>query len=131
MADDAGNSGEGRGEKLIDVLAQAGAIDAVIAVASDTRGVRGARVDESITRTGQVSRRAVDKHGQPVHGHWLLGDTVDVVNGLRVPVIGIGDLGKAPAGHGAQRVLLEAIVQARRLARESQVDAQDERPALA
>lgn len=134
MADDAGNSGEGRGEKLIAYLAHAGAIDAVIAVASDTRGVRGVRVDASITRTGQISRRAVNKHGQPVHGHRLLGDTVDIVNGIHVPVIGIGDLGKAPAGHGAQRVLLEAIVQARRLARESrdsQMDAQGERLALA
>jgi stage V sporulation protein AE len=117
MADDAGYSGEGLGENLIDDLARSGLLSAVIAVASDTRDVEGVFVDESVTRKGQVTNHAVDKRGFPRRGKVLRGDTVDVLNRIHVPVIGVGDLGKSPSGHRSEQILLEAVFEARRLAR--------------
>lgn len=122
MADDAGYSGEGLGENLIDDLARAGLLSAVIAVASDTRDVEGVHVDESVTRKGQLTRHAVDKRGYPRRGSVLRGDTVDILNRLEVPVIGVGDLGRSPSGHRSEQILMEAIFEARRLARRRAID---------
>ncbi|MBI2953673.1 MAG: stage V sporulation protein AE [Chloroflexi bacterium] len=116
MADDAGDCGPGPGERVIVELARKGHINAAIAVASDTRGVRGIRVTESVTVRGKIVHKGVNKRGQPKPNRVVRGDTVDALNGIEVPVVGIGDLGKAPGGRSAERILTKAIDEAERLA---------------
>lgn len=97
MVDDRGHTGEGPGEHVMRDIAKCPDIEiiGVIAVASNTEGVRGIKTDYSITKYGNTIKKTVDKHGNPKSGEVIYGDTVDILNMIEVPVIvGIGDPGK-------------------------------------
>ncbi len=97
MVDDKGHTGEGKGEKAIREIANAPDIEilGVIAVASNTEGVNGIKVDCSVTKNGNLIDSIVDKHGDKQDGNIIKGDTVDVLDGMKVPlVVGVGDPGK-------------------------------------
>ncbi len=98
MVDDKGFRGKGRGEQVIDHLMKHEAIQVlgVIAVASDTK-VRGVEVDCSVTSTGRVVRRPVNKHGyaERLGNQRLEGDTIEVLKKYpELYIVGCGDLGK-------------------------------------
>ncbi|MFS0554013.1 stage V sporulation protein AE [Brevibacillus sp. 179-C9.3 HS] len=99
MFDDNGDYGKGRGERAIEYVVKHPDIEVIgaIAVASNTRWVKGATVAYSVDNQGQVVDEAVDKDGYADEQlqHHIYGDTVDILNDLHVPnVIGIGDIGK-------------------------------------
>ncbi|WNC17192.1 stage V sporulation protein AE [Brevibacillus brevis] len=99
MFDDNGDFGRGRGEQAIEYVVKHPDIEVIgaIAVASNTRSVRGATVSYSVDNRGRVVEGAVDKDGyaDPQLQNRIYGDTVDILNTLHVPnVIGIGDIGK-------------------------------------
>lgn len=99
MVDDCGSRHKGSGETALEELAKDPDLDilGIIAVASDTSKVQGVPVEFSISREGKLVSMPVDKNGNPEpEGHFKLeGDTVDVINHLKVPiVVGLGDLGK-------------------------------------
>lgn len=99
MVDDCGSRYKGNGEKALEELANDSELDilGIIAVASDTAKVEGVPVEMSVSREGKIVPASVDKIGNvEPEGHCKLkGDTVDVINHLKVPVvIGLGDLGK-------------------------------------
>jgi len=99
MVDDRGKRGCGKGEKILRYLAGHPEIQLLgaVAVASNTEGTEGVRVDESVTRDCTVVRGPVDKLGFPEKEgrRFLEGDTVDILNKLNIPVIvGTGDTGK-------------------------------------
>jgi len=97
MVDDEGNEKYGIGEKIIYDLYKHPDIDiiGVLVVASNTKFVKGVHVDFSIDSSGSIIRNAVDKEGIPTFGTILYGDTVDVVEECKFPVVvGIGDIGK-------------------------------------
>jgi stage V sporulation protein AE len=76
----------------------------VVAVASHTKLARGTPVDLSVTRQGRLYTGPVNKEGDPQkRDQSLLGDTVDVLRTVEVPIIvGLGDPGKM---HGSDDVL--------------------------
>lgn len=97
MVDDRGNTNKGSGEEAMEYILKCDDIEVlgVIAVASNTNGVTGIKVDYSIDRNGKVTKNAVDKHGIEKKDKIVKGDTVDVLNKVKVPlIIGIGDIGK-------------------------------------
>jgi stage V sporulation protein AE len=97
MVDDRGKPGVGEGERIIKELADSEDIEiiGVVAVASNTEGVRGIQPDCSIDNNGNIIHRAVDKLGNPSDGNVICGDTVDILNDISIPVVvGIGDPGK-------------------------------------
>lgn len=97
MVDDRGHTGMGRGEQAMDYILSCRDIDVmgVIAVASNTRNVAGTRVDCSVDKNGDIIDAAVDKSGNRKGNNILKGDTVDILNEIKAPmVIGIGDPGK-------------------------------------
>jgi stage V sporulation protein AE len=97
MVDDKGHIGTGKGEMVIKEIVESNAVEVlgVIAVASNTEGVRGIGVDFSITRDGNIIDNTVDKYGKKTDGDKINGDTVDILDSMDVPVIvGIGDPGK-------------------------------------
>lgn len=99
MVDDRGKCGEGPGERIVEYVATHPEIQVIgaIAVASNTSGTDGIKVNESVTSDGQIIRGPVNKLGRPEkEGHrYLEGDTVDILSQLRIPVIiGTGDTGK-------------------------------------
>lgn len=97
MVDDRGNTHRGPGEVAMDYIVNSKDIDilGVIAVASNTHGVKGIKVDYSIDRDGNIVRSGVDKLGNRKNDKIVKGDTVDILNDLNAPVvIGIGDPGK-------------------------------------
>lgn len=106
MVDDKGDPGRGRGEQVLDYLCHSDAVEVlgVVAVASHTKLSRGTHVDLSITRHGRLFSGPVDKEGDPRRKEeFLLGDTVDVLRTIQVPIIvGLGDPGKM---HGSDDVL--------------------------
>jgi len=68
-----------------------------VAVASNTSGTEGIKVDESVTKDSAIVQGPVDKQGHPEKegNRFLEGDTVDVLSQLDIPVvIGTGDTGK-------------------------------------
>ena len=104
MADDKGNIGEGSGEQIIRDIAKCDDIEIIgaIAVASNTEGVLGIEADFSITKYGNIVKKTVDKCGNPRDGKVIYGDTVDILNMIKVPVIiGIGDPGKMNGKDGS------------------------------
>lgn len=97
MVDDRGHTGTGKGEAAIKEIARSTEIEilGVIAVASNTEGVNGARIDFAITKEGKKVKKTVDKYGNIKEGNKINGDTVDILESIEVPVIiGIGDPGK-------------------------------------
>jgi stage V sporulation protein AE len=97
MVDDRGDTHKGFGEEAMEYIFKSPDIDilGVIAVASNTNGVRGVKVDYSIDRDGNIVKNAVNKHGESKPGKIVKGDTVDVLNDFRAPIIiGVGDPGK-------------------------------------
>lgn len=119
MFDDKGDPGQGPGEQALAYVVRHPGIQVLgaIAVASDQHRARGVAVDCSVTNAGHVIAGPVDKDGSPDQGSLLLGDTVDILRRLGVPVIvGAGDIGKqmgadCPA-HGAYvttRAILEVL----------------------
>ncbi|MFT9847450.1 stage V sporulation protein AE [Aneurinibacillus sp. REN35] len=99
MFDDNGDMRMGKGEEALYYVAKHPDIDVLgaIAVASKTKGALGIRVDICIDRYGRKVKRPVNKNGFVETGNeaYIIGDTVDVLNMLHIPVIvGIGDIGK-------------------------------------
>lgn len=97
MVDDRGHTGMGKGEKAIKEIVQSPDVEilGVIAVASNTEGVNGARIDFSVTKDGNIVENTVDKYGNKAEGYKINGDTVDILESVDVPVIvGVGDPGK-------------------------------------
>lgn len=99
MFDDNGDGHMGRGEKALYYVSTHPDITVLgaIAVASKTRYALGVEVDACIDRYGRVVRSAVNKNGFIEKGTkaYIIGDTVDVLNMLRIPIIvGVGDIGK-------------------------------------
>lgn len=97
MFDDKGVEGQGLGEKALLEVYNSPEINilGVLAVASNSGGCDGAKVDVSITDTGVVVKGPVNKFGRTTKRLELQGDTVEIVNDLDVPVVvGIGDIGK-------------------------------------
>lgn len=99
MFDDNGDFGRGRGEQALEYVVKHPQIEVIgaIAVASNTKWVRGASVKVSIDNHGRIVEEAVDKDGfaDVDLENRIYGDTVDVLNALQIPnLIGIGDIGK-------------------------------------
>ncbi len=99
MLDDNGTWGQGPGEQALRALVQNQRIRiiGVLAVASNTRYVRGIPVDFSVDRRGRIVDAAVNKDGFRMRSKrkLIFGDTVDILRRLHVPyLIGIGDIGK-------------------------------------
>lgn len=97
MVDDRGNTGIGKGEQAMFEIINHPEIEVlgIVAVASNTKGVRGVKVDYSIDNNGNMINAPVDKHGNISDKKVLYGDTVDIINNCNVPiVIGLGDIGK-------------------------------------
>ncbi|QXM06306.1 stage V sporulation protein AE [Crassaminicella indica] len=97
MLDDKGSPNTAEGECALYEIANHPDVEilGVVAVASNTPGVEGVKVDFSISCDGKIVKGSVDKEGLPQKGKILYGDTVDIINKCKVPlVIGIGDIGK-------------------------------------
>lgn len=97
MVDDIGNPGYGKGEKVLNDILESKEVKVlgIIAVASNTEGVSGVKVDFSIDYLGNIVENAVNKDGVETDTKILYGDTVDIVNKYKIPlVVGIGDIGK-------------------------------------
>ncbi len=115
MVDDGGLRGTGPGESALAALCRDPEIKIIgaIAVASHTSKVRGVPVAVSVDRQGRTVAGAVDKDGLAKGAERVVGDTVDILNRLKIPIIvGVGDLGKMDKAddvdHGA-RVTTEAV----------------------
>lgn len=97
MVDDRGHSGFGQGEMAMKYIIESPEIEVlgVVAVASNTKNVLGIKVNYSIDKNGRLINKAVDKCGNQKKDKIVKGDTVDILNYDKVPiVIGIGDPGK-------------------------------------
>ncbi len=98
MLDDRGKAYKAQGEQALEYLAHCPEVELIgaVAVASNTLWAQGVPVDFSIDRNGQMVDGAVDKDGfkSTVSGSVIYGDTVDVLRGLGIPVVGMGDPGK-------------------------------------
>lgn len=97
MVDDRGNTGKGKGEKAMEYIINSNEIEVmgVIAVASNTTGGKGAKVNLSIDKFGNTVNCAVDKYGNKINNRILRGDTVNSIdNYSELFIVGIGDPGK-------------------------------------
>ncbi|EYE88096.1 stage V sporulation protein AE [Fervidicella metallireducens AeB] len=97
MVDDRGDTNKGSGEEAMEYILKSPDVDVlgVIAVASNTNGVMGIKIDCSIDQNGNLVNRAVDKHGIVKEDKIIKGDTVDILNDIKKPfIVGVGDPGK-------------------------------------
>ncbi|OPG16617.1 stage V sporulation protein AE [Ferroacidibacillus organovorans] len=99
MVDDNGSRGQGPGEHVLKDLCfdHRIVVIGILAVASDTRYVRGVKIDFSVDRNGRIVDAAVNKNGYRLRSKRkvLFGDTVDILRKIHSPIlIGIGDIGK-------------------------------------
>jgi stage V sporulation protein AE len=97
MVDDRGDNGIGNGEKAMEVIINNENIElmGIVAVASNTPNARGVKVDCSIDKFGNITKKAVDKYGNEKDNKILKGDTVNTLSEANVPfVVGLGDPGK-------------------------------------
>lgn len=90
---------EGVGEKTLLDFIRHPAIEVIgaIAVAANTTIGLGTKVDFSLDRDGNMVYDGVNKDGYPLglKRPVIVGDTVDVLRKLNVPiVVGMGDIGK-------------------------------------
>ena len=115
MADDACKAKPGAGSKIIEKLQEAGILDAAIAVASNTPNCQGVEVDLSVTSNKRVKEKGVNKYGQPRSDNVVIGDTVNALVNIDIPIVGIGDVGKAPGGPQGVQVMIKAIEEAKQL----------------
>ncbi len=116
FADNAGREETGQGNKVIRELKKSGHLHAALAVASDTDKNSGVKVNESVTKRGIIIKEAVDKHGKPTRKRKIKGDTVGELNHMDIPIVGIGDIGKAPHGSRRVQVATLALQEAKELA---------------
>lgn len=116
LADDAGQIKIGAGSRAIDILITQGILAAAVAVASNTPVNEGVEVNLSILKNGKVKHKGVDKYGRPKKDSFVYGDTVEELNKAKVPVVGIGDAGKAPRREKGVEVMIMAIKLAKKLA---------------
>jgi hypothetical protein len=112
FADNAGSSSLGKGTKLITELKRSGLLHAALAVASKTTTNKGVKINKSVTKRGFIIEKAVDKYGKPTNKRKIIGDTVTALNNTGIPIIGIGDIGKAPHGRARSRVAAIALQEA-------------------
>lgn len=115
MFDDRGSPRKGNGETALEIVAKHHDIEVigVLAVASNTNA-EGVKCDYSITRDGKIIKAPVDKTGRPCwYTKKILGDTVDILNELDIPIIiGIGDIGKMDGKddyHNGARITTKAL----------------------
>ncbi|OYD09772.1 stage V sporulation protein AE [Paludifilum halophilum] len=99
MFDDCGSRHKGRGETALEYVISHPAIEVlgVVAVASNSDSVEGTPVHVALDQEGHIVGHGVDKDGVEIPDAPLriYGDTVDVLNRFRLPmVVGIGDVGK-------------------------------------
>jgi stage V sporulation protein AE len=97
MVDDVGDEGLGKGEQALQRILLNKDIEVlgVVAVASNTKDVKGIEVTFSINSEGKIVENAVNKDGIETNSKILYGDTVDILNRYKIPlVVGIGDIGK-------------------------------------
>ncbi len=97
MVDDKGSARTAQGEWALYEIVNHPDIEVlgIIAVASNTQGVNGIKVDFSITKDGKIIEESVDKDGLSRGGNIIYGDTVDIIEQCEVPlIVGIGDIGK-------------------------------------
>ncbi|MFC4078153.1 stage V sporulation protein AE [Salinithrix halophila] len=99
MFDDCGSRWKGKGEKALEYVVSHPEVDVlgVVAVASNCPEVAGVSVHVALDREGRIVQHGVDKEGVelPEGPLRIYGDTVDVLNRFRFPlVVGIGDVGK-------------------------------------
>lgn len=115
MVDDKGKATEGKGEQALKYIVQHPEIEVlgVIAVASNTKNVKGTLVDFSITKEGEIIDSPVDKYGNSAeYKEYLQGDTVGVLRKLNIPiVVGEGDIGKQDGADSWQAPITTAAVQ--------------------
>jgi stage V sporulation protein AE len=105
MVDDRGDAGVGPGERDLKTILESDSLKVlgVVAVAANTRGVRGVIPEVSIDHDAQLVSEAVNKAGNE-SGHVLHGDTVDVLRQYpEVLVVGLGDPGKMGGGDAASK----------------------------
>ncbi|MDU2066463.1 MAG: stage V sporulation protein AE, partial [Sporomusaceae bacterium] len=100
LFDDKGHKDLGCGEQALKYVALHPAIEVLgaLAVASNAGGT-GVLTDFCITRRGKIISGPVNKFGKPTVAPLglplVFGDTVDVLNELKIPlIVGIGDIGK-------------------------------------
>ncbi|MBS4539625.1 stage V sporulation protein AE [Clostridium sp. D2Q-11] len=97
MVDDKGDPGYGVGEHAFSDIVTDDRVEVVgvVAVASNTEGVAGVKVDFSIDCRGNIVDSGVDKNGEPTGVDRVYGDTVDILEDYNFPlIVGIGDIGK-------------------------------------
>lgn len=97
MVDDKGNNNSGFGEMAMEYIINCKEVNVlgVVAVASNTKNVKGIKVDCSVDKDGLVIDKAVNKDGKEKQGKKIIGDTLGVLNYKVVPIIvGVGDIGK-------------------------------------
>lgn len=97
MFDDNGDVHQAGGEEALRELCTHPDVEVIgaLAVASNTRLVRGVGIDFSIDKNCNLVQSGVDKLGNPFPKFLVFGDTVDVLRDLDLPlIVGIGDIGK-------------------------------------
>lgn len=102
MFDDRGKPGKAQGETAMEYVANHPDVQVLgaVAVASNTTGIQGVKVDACVCGDGDLVASSVDKNGRVgVHKEddemIITGDTVDVLNDMEIPfIIGVGDIGK-------------------------------------
>lgn len=97
MVDDKGDTQKGYGEQAMEYIINCPEINVlgVIAVASNTRDVKGIKIDCSVDKNGYIIKKAVNKNGNEKKDKIIKGDTLDVLNKMKIPIIvGVGDPGK-------------------------------------
>lgn len=97
MVDDRGNTGKGKGERAMEYIINSTevCVMGIVAVASNTTGGKGVKVNISIDKLGNIVNCGVDKNGNNIHNKILKGDTVNSIGEYKdLFVVGIGDPGK-------------------------------------
>ncbi|CQR46740.1 hypothetical protein BN1058_01014 [Paraliobacillus sp. PM-2] len=126
LIDDAGFSGVGSGEAILQALANDPdmIIIGAVAVAAHTKNKEWTRVSFAIDQDGNIIKNGVNKEGIPIYESGRInGDTVYLLDQLAIPtVVGIGDIGKmnrrddVDKGCPITKKAIELILERRQLA---------------